>query len=96
MKGDVWIMKNLGFGFMRLPLLDKNDVTSIDDEQLCKMVDRFLEQGFTYFDTAYFYHQNVSECAVKRTLVDRHPRESYILADKMPTFLVEKPEDCLL
>ena len=86
-------MKNLGFGFMRLPLLDPNDVTSIDDAQLCRMVDRFLEQGFTYFDTAYFYHQKVSECAVKRTLVDRHPRESYVLADKMPTFLVEKPED---
>lgn len=86
-------MKNLGFGFMRLPLLDKNDVTSTDDEQLCKMVDCFLEQGFTYFDTAYFYHQGVSECAIKRILVDRHPRTSYILADKMPTFLVEKPED---
>lgn len=86
-------MKNLGFGFMRLPLLDKDDVTSIDDEQLCKMVDCFLEQGFTYFDTAYFYHQNVSEYAVKRTLVDRYPRTSYLLADKMPTFLVEKPED---
>lgn len=78
---------------MRLPLLDPQDVTSIDDRQLCKMVDRFLEQGFTYFDTAYFYHQNTSEGAVKRTLADRHPRESYVLADKMPTFLVEKTED---
>lgn len=86
-------MKNLGFGFMRLPLSDKNDVTSIDEEQLRKMVDLFLEQGFTYFDTAYFYHQNTSECAVKRTLVDRYPRESFVLADKMPTFLVERPED---
>lgn len=47
-------MKNLGFGFMRLPLLDRNDETSIDDRRLCKMVDCFLEQGFTYFDTAYF------------------------------------------
>lgn len=86
-------MKNLGFGMMRLPLLDKNDAASIDEAQVCKMVDRFLAQGFTYVDTAYFYHQNTSEIAVRRTLVERHPRESYVLADKMPTFLVEKPED---
>lgn len=38
---------------MRLPLLDKDDQKSIDMEQVCKMVDSFLEQGFTYFDTAY-------------------------------------------
>lgn len=86
-------MKNFGFGLMRLPLLDKRDATSIDEQQLCKMVDYFLEQGFTYFDTAYFYHQNVSELATKKALVERHPRESYLLADKMPTFLVERPED---
>lgn len=86
-------MKNFGFGLMRLPLLDQKDVTAIDEQQLCRMVDRFLEQGFTYFDTAYFYHQNTSELAVKKTLVERHPRESYLLADKMPTFLVERPED---
>lgn len=86
-------MKNLGFGLMRLPLLDRKDVTAIDEAQLCRMVDRFIEQGFTYFDTAYFYHQNTSENAARKTLVERHPRESYVLADKMPVSLVERPED---
>ncbi len=86
-------MKKLGFGLMRLPLLQPQDVTSIDEAQLCRMVDRFLEDGFTYFDTAYPYHKQTSEGAIKRALVERHPRESFLLADKMPTYLVEKEED---
>jgi predicted aldo/keto reductase-like oxidoreductase len=44
--------KNLGFGFMRLPLLNKDDPTSFDYELLYKLVDAFMERGFTYFDTA--------------------------------------------
>ena len=86
-------MKKLGFGLMRLPLLQPQDVTSIDEAQLCRMVDRFLDEGFTYFDTAYPYHKQTSEGAIKRALVERHPRESFLLADKMPTYLVEKEED---
>ena len=49
-------MKKLGFGCMRLPVLDPGDVTTIDMPQFEKMVDTFLERGFTYFDTAYVYH----------------------------------------
>ena len=64
-------MKKLGFGLMRLPLLDANDVTAIDESQLCRMVDLFLEEGFTYFDTAYPYHRKASEAAIKKALVDR-------------------------
>ena len=45
----------LGFGFMRLPLKDPNDQTSIDYATLNKMVDTFLERGFSYFDTAWMY-----------------------------------------
>ena len=46
-------MKKLGFGCMRLPVIDPNDVTAIDMPLFEKMVDTFLERGFTYFDTAY-------------------------------------------
>ena len=49
-------MKKLGFGLMRLPVLDSNDPSKIDIPQAEKMVDKFLERGFTYFDTAYMYH----------------------------------------
>ncbi len=67
----------LGFGLMRLPR--KGVFTDV--EQTKKMVDRFLESGFTYFDTAFVYVG--SEAATKKALVDRHPRESYTLATKL-------------
>lgn len=77
-------MKKLGFGCMRFPLLNAGDPASVDLEQVCAMVDRFLEQGFTYFDTAYFYHQGTSEQVVQKVLTARHPRNSFTLADKLP------------
>ena len=61
---------------MRLPLLDKDDSKSIDIGQFKKMVDTFLERGFTYFDTAYMYHGYQSEIAVREALVKRYPRDS--------------------
>ena len=48
----------LGFGLMRLPMKDEK---TIDFEQVCQMIDKFMEQGGTYFDTAYVYHEGNSE-----------------------------------
>ncbi|MBQ2264563.1 MAG: aldo/keto reductase [Oscillospiraceae bacterium] len=81
------------YSFMRLPLLDGSDQTSFDKEQLCRMVDSFLEQGFTYFDTAYMYHNFQSEKVLKEVLVERHPRESFLLADKLPTMFLKEEAD---
>ncbi len=86
-------MKKLGFGLMRLPLLDGNDQKSFDKEQICLMVDSFLEQGFTYFDTAYMYHDGASENVIKEVLVDRYPRDSFMLATKLPTMSLNEVED---
>ena len=55
----------LGFGMMRLPLLNRDDPTSIDLEKTKAMVDSFIEQGFTYFDTAWMYHGLQSEKAIR-------------------------------
>ena len=85
-------LKKLGFGCMRLPLLDE-DVTHIDYETLNTMFDRFLAEGFTYVDTAFPYHQEHSEEAVRECLVKRHPRDSFLLADKMPVFKITKAEE---
>lgn len=84
--------KKLGFGCMRLPVID-GEAERIDDKRFCEMVDAFMEQGFTYFDTAYPYHNQKSESAVKRCVVDRYPRESFYLADKMPMWLVKENAD---
>ena len=86
-------MKKLGFGFMRLPVLDENDVTKIDLDLLCDMVDKFMERGFTYFDTAYVYHKQQSEIYLRKALVERYPRESFQVATKMPLFMIKSAED---
>ncbi len=67
----------LGFGLMRLP----KKVLGTDIEQVKKMVDLFMEAGFTYFDTAFVYGS--SEQDIKKALVERYPRESYTLATKL-------------
>lgn len=85
--------KKLGFGLMRLPLLNADDPTSIDMEQTKKMVDTFLERGFTYFDTAWMYCGFKSEEAAKEALVDRHPRDSFTLATKLHAGFIKTKED---
>lgn len=85
--------KKLGFGLMRLPLLNPNDGSSIDIELTKKMVDTFLEKGFTYFDTAWMYCGFKSENAAKEALVSRHPRESYTLATKLHAGFIKTLED---
>lgn len=85
--------KKLGFGCMRLPQLSADDATSVDVAQFEKMVDTFIERGFTYFDTAYMYHDFKSECFVREALVKRHPRESFTLASKLPTMMLKAEGD---
>lgn len=86
-------IKKLGFGFMRLPQLDANDPTKIDVEQVKKMVDKFLEQGFTYFDTAWMYMGSKSEETLRDTLVKRHKRENFQVATKLPVMYLKSKED---
>lgn len=79
----------LGFGLMRLPRLEDG---SADLELICRMVDRFLDAGFTYFDTAWVYGD--SEAVTAKALVQRHPRESYQLATKGISWIgCKTPED---
>lgn len=83
----------LGFGFMRLPLLNAEDPTSIDFKQVEEMVDQYLEKGFTYFDTAYMYHNYMSEVVLRETLVKRHPRTAFTVATKMPIVFLKEQSD---
>ena len=61
----------LGFGLMRLPMKDG----AVDLELTKKMVDLYMERGFTYFDTAYVYINGTSEVAAKEAIVKRYPRK---------------------
>lgn len=82
-------MKKLGFGMMRLPMIEKE----VDIEQTCKMVDGFIEEGFNYFDTAHGYISGKSELAVKACLTSRYPRDKYILTNKLSSSFFKKRED---
>lgn len=79
-----------GYGCMRLPTLEKDNPTSFDYEKINTLFDTYLAQGFTYFDTAYTYH---AEEAVRHALVERHPRDSFELAAKMPLRDFKDSED---
>ena len=80
----------LGFGLMRLP---KTADGGEDLEQVKKMVDIFMDAGFTYFDTAFVYDRGDSEKAVKECLVDRYPRDSFTLATKLNAWYAPMTEE---
>ncbi len=77
----------LGFGLMRLPQKDGK----IDVDQVKVMVDRFMDAGFTYFDTAFVY--TGSEEAIRKALIERYPRDSYTLATKINAFMMAPDEE---
>ena len=81
--------KKLGFGLMRLPKIGEE----FDLEQIKNMVDRFLEAGYNYFDTAWLYKG--SEEIMRKALVDRHPRESYTVATKMAAWMSKSREEAI-
>ena len=82
----------LGFGLMRLPTVEGNP-DLIDHEQVCRMVDMFMEAGLTYYDTAFVYGKDgASEKAARACLVDRYPRESFTLATKINAWLMAEDE----
>lgn len=82
-------MKNFGFGCMRLPMKDGQ----VDYQEFSRMVDKFLEEGFNYFDTARGYLDGKSEIALRECLTKRYPRDRYILTNKLTTTFFNKEED---
>ncbi len=82
-------MPKLGFGLMRLP--QKDD--AIDMDHLCRMVDAYMAAGMNYFDTAYVYHGGNSEKVIKDALVSRYPRDSFMLATKLPAWCMKEEAD---
>ncbi len=82
--GVIESKKKLGFGMMRLPKLaeETGELDNVDLKQVKEMVDTFIQRGFTYFDTAWMYHNLNSEQIVKLALTDRYSHDQYTLATK--------------
>ncbi len=81
--------KNFGFGCMRLPMQGGR----VDYEEFCRMIDAFLADGFSYFDTAHGYLRGQSETALRDCLVSRIPREKYTITDKLTDSFFSSEEE---
>ena len=74
----------LGFGGMRLPVVDGRD-DAVHEAAAFELVNRAMEQGVNYYDTAWGYHGGNSELVLGRAL-SSYPRERFYLADKFPGY----------
>ncbi len=77
-------LSSLGLGTMRFPIID-GDISKIDEEKTFEIFDYAISQGINYFDTAWGYHNGMSEIVVGKAL-KRYPRESFYLASKFPGY----------
>ena len=87
-----WKVSALGFGAMRLPTVSEGGKEVVDEAETIKMIRTAIDQGVTYVDTAYPYHDGQSEVVVGKALQDGY-RDKVKVATKLPCWLVEKPED---
>ena len=86
---DLSKMPKLGFGLMRLPEKDGE----IDIKHVERMVDKYMQMDMNYFDTAYVYHGGKSEVAAREALVKRYPRDSFMIATKLPAWEMKQESD---
>ena len=77
-------MKKLGFGLMRLPYSEDKTWGNVDLEKTRDMIDSYMKEGFTYFDTAWVYHGGFSEKIFGELVGKRYPRNEFQVTTKMP------------
>ena len=86
-----WQVSALGFGCMRLPTIDGKP-GNIDQEKAEAMIHRAIDAGVNYFDTAYVYHDQMSEASLGKALQGGY-REKVRIATKSPIWLINQPDD---
>jgi uncharacterized protein len=58
----------LGFGAMRLPMIEKEGKKYVDEDKAIQTIHRAFELGVNYIDTAPYYCESLSEAAVGKAL----------------------------
>jgi uncharacterized protein len=84
-------ISSLGFGCMRLPMVEKDGKKIIEQDKVNSMFAKAYELGVNYFDTAWFYNDNLSEAAVGKAL--KPFRDKVYVSTKCPSHLVKEPGD---
>lgn len=90
----------LGFGCMRLPTTDGQGGANVDAAEAVKMLQRGIDGGINYLDTALVYHGGVSEEVVAKALQNgyRERHGGVMVATKLPTWdksALAKPDKIL-
>lgn len=81
----------LGFGSMRLPMVEVDGKRIIDEEKAIPVIRRAYELGINYFDSAYNYGDGQSEVVLGKAL--RNIRQDVYVSTKSPVWLIKSPDD---
>ncbi|MCQ2524759.1 MAG: aldo/keto reductase [Lachnospiraceae bacterium] len=79
----------LGYGCMRFPVTEDGHIDEVKAKELLL---KAYDNGVTYFDTAYPYHNGESEKFVGKVMSELK-RDTYTLATKLPCWLVNSEDD---
>ena len=87
-------VSRLGFGSMRLPMVNIGGKEYVDAEQAIAMYHRAFELGVNYVDTGFMYCNDESEFVVGDAISQWPRRDEIVVTAKCTKLRMENP--CLL